>query len=253
MLAAVMRLRPYGALVLIVAAVGAWALMVGPATLVAGAGQVNQVASLDTGRALYLQGCASCHGSAGHGTPNGPSIVDAGAAGADFELRTGRMPLAAPGMPEVRQPPAYDEAQIEALVAFVASLGQGPAIPDVVASVGDLARGRQIYIANCAACHGATGAGGTVGGGFVAPGLDLADPRTVAEATVVGPGPMPAFAFDRQQLDDLAAYVEELHHPPHPGGLPVAEVGPVAEGFLAFFVGIVTLVAVARWTGRAPR
>ena len=64
---------------------------------------------------------------------------------------------------------------------------------------------------------------------------------------------MPAFAFDRQQLDDLAAYVEELHHPPHPGGLPVAEVGPVAEGFLAFFVGIVTLVAVARWTGRAPR
>ena len=133
------------------------------------------------------------------------------------------------------------------------SLGNGPAIPDVVASVGDLARGRQIYIANCAACHGATGAGGTVGGGFVAPGLDLADPRTVAEATVVGPGPMPAFAFDRQQLDDLAAYVEELHHPPHPGGLPVAEVGPVAEGFLAFFVGIVTLVAVARWTGRAPR
>ena len=79
MLAAV-GLRPYGALVLIAATVGAWALIVGPATLVAGAGQVNQVASLDTGRALYLQGCASCHGSAGQGTPNGPSIVDAGAA-----------------------------------------------------------------------------------------------------------------------------------------------------------------------------
>src|SRR6266576_3770572 len=76
MLAAV-GLRPYGALVLIAATVGAWALIVG---------QVNQVASLDTGRALYLQGCASCHGSAGQGTPNGPSIVDAGAAGADFEL-----------------------------------------------------------------------------------------------------------------------------------------------------------------------
>ena len=60
MLAAV-GLRPYGALVLIAATVGAWALIVGPATLVAGAGQVNQVASLDTGRALYLQGCASCH------------------------------------------------------------------------------------------------------------------------------------------------------------------------------------------------
>ena len=64
---------------------------------------------------------------------------------------------------------------------------------------------------------------------------------------------MPAFAFDQQQLDDIAAYVELLHHPPHPGGLPVAEVGPVAEGFLAGAVGIVTLLAVARWIGRGAR
>src|SRR2546427_5261846 len=135
MLAAV-GLRPYGALVLIAATVGAWALIVGPATLVAGAGQVNQVASLDTGRALYLQGCASCHGSAGQGTPNGPSIVDAGAAGADFELRTGRMPLAAPNLPEVRQPPPYDQAQIEPRGAVASSAGNWPSVPEVSARVG---------------------------------------------------------------------------------------------------------------------
>src|SRR2546430_12283764 len=110
MLAAV-GLRPYGALVLIAATVGAWALIVGPATLVAGAGQVNQVASLDTGRALYLQGCASCHGSAGQGTPNGPSIVDAGAAGAALRPRPGRPPPAATRPPGGSSPPPHDEGR----------------------------------------------------------------------------------------------------------------------------------------------
>src|SRR5438874_12313009 len=75
MLAAV-GLRPYGALVLIAATVGAWALIVGPATLVAGAGLVNQVASLVSGRALYLQGCARCPGSSGPGSSNGHSHCD---------------------------------------------------------------------------------------------------------------------------------------------------------------------------------
>jgi ubiquinol-cytochrome c reductase cytochrome c subunit len=250
--AALVRLRPYAALIVLVVALSGWWLLHGPDDSPAAAGQVTQVPTLDAGRALYLQGCAACHGPAGEGTSQGPSLVRAGAADADFQLRTGRMPLSAPGAPPVRQPPAYSEDQINAIVAYVASLGPGPAIPNVVASGGDLARGRQLYIANCAACHGAAGAGGTVGGGFVAPPLDRADPRIVGEAVIVGPGPMPAFAFDQQELNDLAAYVELLHHPPHPGGLPVAEVGPVAEGFLAGAVGIVTLLAVARWIGRSP-
>jgi len=254
MLAAGERLRPYAALLAVIAAMlGWWLLEQADASRAASSVGVTQVASLDTGRSLYLQGCAACHGPSGEGSAYGPSLVGVGAAAADFQLRTGRMPLSAPGAPAVRQSPAYSEEQIEAIDAFVASLGPGPAIPNVVASNGDLARGRQLYLANCAACHGATGAGGTVGGGFVAPPLDRADSRTVGEATIVGPGPMPAFAFDQQQLDDLAAYVELLHHPPHPGGLPVAEVGPVAEGFLAGAVGIVTLLAVARWIGRGAR
>ncbi len=213
----------------------------------ASAASSAQVADLATGRNLFLQSCASCHGAQGEGGPSGPSIANAGAALADFVLRTGRMPLADPAVPMQRGRPAFDDAGIRALVAYVASLGSGPAIPSVQTTGADLAAGQQLYTANCAACHGAGGAGGTVGRD-VAPGLGLADPTTVAEAVVSGPGPMPVFAFTQDQLNALAAYVEALRSLPHPGGLEIAEIGPVAEGFLAGFVGIVTLLAVARWT-----
>ena len=55
-------------------------------------------------------------------------------------------------------------AEMEALVAYVSSLGQGPAIPNVVIQGADVAHGREIYNANCAACHGPAGGGGAVVG-----------------------------------------------------------------------------------------
>lgn len=210
------------------------------------------VADVQTGHALFLQSCAACHGAQGEGGPNAPAIANAGAALTDFVLRTGRMPIADPTQPSRRGTPVFDGPSIDAIVAYVSSLGGGPAIPQVQTTGTDLAAGRQLYTANCAACHGATGAGGAVGGDFVAPPLFQSDPRTVGEAVVSGPGPMPVFSLPPDQLNDLVAYVEALKSPPHPGGLAVAEVGPVAEGFLALFVGLITLLALARWIARGP-
>ena len=206
--------------------------------------------SVASGAALYLQSCAACHGVAGAGTANAPAIANAGPALVDFVLRTGRMPLSAPGVPARRGPPAFGEQQIDDLVAYVASLGTGPAIPNVTTSGADIAQGRALFIQSCAACHGAGGAGGAVGGNVVAPPLTEADPRTVGEAVTTGPGPMPVFSFSPQQLDSLAAYVQSLRDPPSPGGLAVTEVGPVAEGFLAGTIGVLTLLVVARWIAR---
>jgi len=46
------------------------------------------------GRELFLDGCASCHGMDARGIPQtAPDLHGAGAASADFYLRTGRMPL----------------------------------------------------------------------------------------------------------------------------------------------------------------
>lgn len=232
---------------------GLLALAVAAADVVLGAtarapnlGTPASVTVAGRGEQLFLTSCAACHGPQGAGTADGPDIRSAGAALADFELRTGRMPLGDQGAPARRGPPRFDDSDIRALVDYVASLGEGPAIPDVVVSGADLSRGRDLFVANCAACHGPAGGGGAVGGGFVAPGLTNADPTTVGEAVITGPGPMPRFSFSPDELDDLAAYVQFLRNAPHPGGATAPAVGPVTEGFVAGMT-LLVLLLVARW------
>src|SRR5262249_813459 len=150
--------------------------------------QTGDDALVERGRELYLQSCVSCHGVDGVGSPRGPSLIDVGAASADFQLRTGRMPLANPGEQPTRQPPPYDDDEIEGVVAFVASVGDGPPIPVVDVDAGDLARGGELYRSNCAACHNSTGMGGALSYGDHAPSLFDATPVEVAEAMRTGPG-----------------------------------------------------------------
>jgi len=97
--------------------------------LAAAPGRAQRRADPARGRALYVSGCASCHGDDARGIPErGPSLRGAGALAADFYLRTGRMPLAEPRDEPVRTRPAYSSGQIDDLVAYVGSLG-GPPVP----------------------------------------------------------------------------------------------------------------------------
>ena len=48
------------------------------------------------GKDLFIADCATCHGVAAQGTSRGPSLVGVGAASVDFQVGTGRMPLAGP-------------------------------------------------------------------------------------------------------------------------------------------------------------
>jgi ubiquinol-cytochrome c reductase cytochrome c subunit len=221
-----------------------------------------QTDPLTRGRELFISGCASCHGSDGHGVARsdgearGPSLVTAGAAGAYFQLSTGRMPAATTSSQAERKPPAYSEADIDALVAYVASLGDGPALPAVDPAKGELAGGGELFRANCAACHSASGAGGALSYGQYAPGLHEATPLQVGAALRSGPGQMPKFGadtFDDQQVDDIARYVQYLQHPNDRGGLPIGRIGPVPEGFVAWTLGMGALLAAVAWIGtRSP-
>jgi quinol---cytochrome-c reductase cytochrome c subunit len=206
----------------------------------------------EQGASLFLENCASCHGPDGRGGPAGPTLIGTGSAGADFYLRTGRMPLGAPNQPPQRGDPHFDEEQIAALVEYVSSLGRGPEIPQV-SQGGDLHRGFELFTANCAACHGSSGSGNAVGGGAAAANLHEANALDVAEAMVVGPGVMPRFDFDRRDQDAIVAYVLYLQDPDSPGGLPLGGFGPVSEGFVAVVIGLSIFVAVARFVGRRPR
>jgi len=224
-----------------------------PPRELAAAGAAAQVTGGE-GAGLYQASCAACHGQAGEGTPNGPALTSAGAAATDFMLRTGRMPLAEPGQSVRRGRPAFADAQIQALVAFVASLGNGPPIPEVNVTDGtDIAAGRAAYVATCAACHGAGATGDAVGGGAVAPGLLGTAATQVGEAIRIGPGAMPA--FDRRQIDDaqlseIAGYLAFLGDRAAPGGATVGGVGPVAEGYVGWLVYLVALLGVTRWIER---
>lgn len=240
-------LAVYGALLLVGGlGLGVVAGVVSAATTPLGQVSAQAVTEAGRGGQLYLTSCAACHGVQGAGTAKGPDIRNAGAALTDFMLRTGRMPLADPGAPAKRGNPYFSDADRQALVAYVAAFGQGPAIPNVVTSGADMRAGLELFTSNCAACHGPAGGGGAVGGGFVAPALTQADATTVGEAVISGPGPMPRFSFSPDQLNSLAAYVGYLKDAPHPGGATSPEVGPVTEGFIAG-VTLLALLLVARW------
>jgi ubiquinol-cytochrome c reductase cytochrome c subunit len=166
------------------------------------------------------------------------------------------MPLAAPGAPLVRRNPLFSDQQIRALVAYVASLGGGPPIPDVQVTGADLSKGRDLFINSCAACHGAGAGGDAVGGGYVAPPLLGVDPLTVGEAVRTGPGAMPVFTegqISKEELDAIAAYLIYLRKDAAPGGVTIGGSGPVVEGYVAWLVGMGLLLLAVRRIERKTR
>ncbi|MFN2460525.1 MAG: c-type cytochrome [Candidatus Velthaea sp.] len=204
---------------------------------------VNSVRAADPKRAgavLYALHCIQCHGPTLDGTVNGPSLRNAGAADVDFNLSTGRMPLEVPGTEPMRGPPSMPRADIDALIAYITAHGAGPPIP-AVGHANDIPRGRVLYEQNCQPCHGSTGDGAVAGYGWLAPSLKASTRLQTAEAVRVGPGIMPRFGerdIPQNDLDDLSAYVEALHHPDDRGGYSLASAGPVGEGFAGWLIGL---------------
>ncbi len=208
----------------------------------------------DSTRDLYLASCSSCHGQDLAGTQRGPSLVGVGEASVDFQLRTGRMPLDEERTNPQSGPPLLAEPDIEALVAYIGASGDGPPIPSV--ALGDVTRGRELYLQSCAACHSATGTGYTQVGGVEAPSLLGTDLTQVAEAVRVGPGLMPAFPsneVDQDDLEALLAYVDDLQQVERTGGTELGRVGPVAETLVGFAAVALLLLVIRRLGKRSPR
>lgn len=212
-------------------------------------------ALLARGRALYADACSSCHGLDLRGRARqGPSLIGAGAAAADFYLSTGRMPIASPTDEPVRSKPAFARRDVEALVAYVGSFGDR-ALPSADPERGSIARGKEAFTERCAGCHQVVGRGGIVTGAFV-PALQDATPRQLAEAVRIGPYLMPRFGakqVDQAELDDLAAYVRSTRHPDDRGGWGIGNLGPVPEGLVAWLLAGILLLATVRWLGERAR
>jgi ubiquinol-cytochrome c reductase cytochrome c subunit len=220
------------------------------------------------GSELYAANCASCHGIDGSGvSPSnpihgagdtegaGPSLVGVGAQAPDFYLRTGRMPLSHPTEVPERSRPDFNDREISALTAYVASLGGGPAIPHPDPSSGDVSRGMELFTDHCAGCHQIVGEGGYVTDTRV-PVLKHASPTEIAEAVRIGPYLMPSFPHSQindRQLNSIIAYIEASKNPSDPGGLGIGHIGPVPEGIVAWLVAGFVLVGICLLIGERAR
>ncbi|BCL31194.1 c-type cytochrome [Streptomyces aurantiacus] len=216
---------------------------------------VAQSLAIDEGKKLYAVGCASCHGTGGEGSTDGPALAGVGAAAVDFQVGTGRMPAQQPGAQVPKKKVIYSQAQIDQLAAFVASLGAGPGVPakeQYNPEGADIAEGGELFRTNCAQCHNFTGKGGALTNGKSAPTLEDVDPKHIYEAMQTGPQNMPSFpdtTLTEKNKKDIIAYLDVVNSDDSesPGGLELGGLGPVSEGLFGWIFGLGGLIAVAVW------
>jgi ubiquinol-cytochrome c reductase cytochrome c subunit len=219
------------------------------------ADETAQSLAIDEGKKLYAVGCASCHGTGGQGTTDGPSLVGVGAAAVDFQVGTGRMPAQQPGAQVPRKKNIYSQAEIDQLAAYISSLGAGPSVPteeQYGPEGADIAKGGELFRTNCSQCHNFTGKGGALTNGKFAPTLEDVDPKHIYEAMQTGPQNMPSFpdtTLTEQNKKDIIAYLNAVNGDDtvDPGGLSLGGLGPVSEGLFGWIFGLGTLIAVAVW------
>ena len=233
----------------LVATGGAYALVTSSAT----ASTTSQAeATIEQGEKLFLANCSSCHGIGAVGTTDAPNLVGVGAAAVDFQVGTGRMPMAASGPQAEAKPVQFTDEQIKAMAMYVATLGAGPGIPSesLLTSGEDVATGAELFRINCAMCHNVAGAGGALTEGKFAPDLKDVDPAHVYEAMVTGPQNMPVFNdlnITPEDKANIIAYLEYLNDNPSPGGLDLGGLGPVSEGLFVWIFALGAIVGVTVW------
>ncbi len=212
------------------------------------------------GRALFMENCATCHGTQANGVPASgtvgafPDLVGLGTATIDFWVESGRMPATNPRSIEAtRRQPRLDHDQALAIAAWINSLSPGyPAIPTVHLKDANVADGAALFALNCAACHTIEGIGDALAFGTFAPSLRHIPVTQVAEAIRTGPGNMPRFTgnLSDYQVRDIVKFVTtEIQHPRNPGGFGLGGLGPVAEGFVGLALGVGVLALVGFWVG----
>ncbi len=186
---------------------------------------VEQMASngkaVNMGRRLFSTNCSVCHGSAGQGGFGFPKLDDTDwqwGGSPDQIVRSithGRQAVM------IAWKDILGPQNLPLVANYVASLSDGAAVRNNIASVdpADLEKGKDLFMKNCIACHGADGSGNHLLG---APALnddiwlygstDSAIRRSITEGRN---GVMPAhnklLGDDRIRL--LAAYVSSLSRP----------------------------------------
>jgi len=190
--------------------------------------------------ALYDQQCAGCHGRDGRlgaarplNDPVYLALVPA------ERVRH----VIAEGVPGTAQPAfaigaggALTDEQIEALVQGLQSVWsrpdalRGESVPPYAAALGDPERGRAVYAAACASCHGPDGGGGTKARSVVEPSyLALVSDQHLRTTVIAGRadlgmpdwrGQIAGRALSPAEVSDVVAWLvtKRMPVPGRPGG-----------------------------------
>jgi ubiquinol-cytochrome c reductase cytochrome c subunit len=238
------------ALLLALGLMGGFYAAFAPTAASAQEGTSSDVAARD-GAKLFAQGCATCHGRNAQGLKDkGPSLIGVGASAVEFQVSSGRMPMARQEAQARRKPPKYSADETKQLAAYIESIGGGPQVPDGDLRDGDLAQGGRLFRTNCASCHGFSTNGGALSSGKFAPSLEEATDRQIYAAMQTGPQNMPVFGDNQltpQEKQDIVKFVQSIKAEKDPGGMGIGRTGPVPEGLVIFIVGMVVLLFAAVW------
>lgn len=122
--------------------------------------------SYSTGRKLFQEKCADCHGKQGHGGLGLPLNLQSFLVIADTGYILRSMKYGRP----VRGMPAFGEelkpAQMRAIALYVKSWQYQPSLTLLKGRIkGDANEGRILFKGLCAGCHGQKGEGGPIAGG----------------------------------------------------------------------------------------
>ena len=212
------------------------------------------------GKELFLKGCSSCHGLNAEGGSIAPSLIGVGAASVDFQVGTGRMPMADMSQQAMRKKPLYTEEQTAALAAYVASLAPGPASLTNEEIEwerdGNTAEGGELFRNNRAMCHNFAGQGGALTQGKYAPTIMGVEPKHIYEAMITGPQSMPVFSDKTITVEEklsIIKWIKAAEAEPNLGGASLGRVGPVTEGLLVWTFGLGLLIGIAVWLASKAR
>ena len=205
---------------------------------------------------LFQRGCSSCHGLHGEGTNLAPTLIGVGAAAADFQLTTGRMPLPAPGA-RVRKPgPDLPAGPDRGPVRLRRQpCPRARRCPSSGTSNGTTPTWRK-----AGSCSAPTARPATRPPVRAAPSPTAstrptsARPRRRRSSRRSAPGRRTCPSSLRQQISDdqavaIAKYVKFVTSPPDPGGAGLGHLGPIPEGLVIWLIGMTGVAAAALWIG----
>ncbi|GAA1987681.1 cytochrome c [Microbacterium pumilum] len=214
--------------------------------------QVASALTVEDGKRLFQANCATCHGLDLQGSADGPSLYGVGELAVEFQVATGRMPMAMQGPQAPQKPVQFTEDQILAMAAYVQTQAPGPTFPDdeTIDGEGDVARGAELFRINCAMCHNVAAAGGALTEGKYAPALHTTSALHMYAAMVTGPQNMPVFNdlnLTTEDKRDIISALLFLQENESPGGFSLGSLGPVSEGLFIWVFGIGALIAITVW------